>query len=73
MCLLSDLLPPPLTTYLSSLSLQYAMRAFAEALEAVPLALAENSGLPPIDTVTAVKAAQVKVREGMWEAGRCGS
>ena len=46
------------------------MRAFAEALEAVPLALAENSGLPPIDTVTAVKAAQVKVREG--KSGRDG-
>lgn len=27
---------------------QYAMRAFAEALEAIPLALAENSGLPSI-------------------------
>lgn len=26
------------------------MRAFAEALEAVPLALAENSGLPSIAT-----------------------
>ena len=38
---------------------QYAMRAFADALEAVPLALAENSGLPPIETVAAVKAAQV--------------
>lgn len=41
--------------------LQYAMRAFADALDAVPLALAENSGLQPIDTLTAVKAAQVKV------------
>jgi len=39
---------------------QYAMRAFADALEAVPLALAENSGLPPIETVAAVKAAQVR-------------
>jgi len=39
---------------------QYAMRAFADALEAVPLALAENSGLPPIETVGAVKAAQVR-------------
>ena len=38
---------------------QYAMRAFADALEAVPLALAENSGLPPIETVAAVRAAQV--------------
>ncbi|CAI5509640.1 unnamed protein product [Closterium sp. Naga37s-1] len=39
---------------------QYAMRAFAEALEAVPMALAENSGLPPIDTVSSIKAQQVK-------------
>eukprot|EP00958_Prasinococcus_capsulatus_P016401 scaffold1809_cov386-Prasinococcus_capsulatus_cf.AAC.30 len=38
---------------------QYAMRAFADALEATPLALAENSGLPPIESVTAVKARQV--------------
>eukprot|EP00983_Pelagomonas_calceolata_P113180 1159958-Pelagomonas_calceolata.AAC.19 len=27
---------------------QYAMRAFADALESIPIALAENSGLPPI-------------------------
>jgi T-complex protein 1 subunit epsilon len=39
---------------------QYAMRAFAEALQAVPLALAENSGLSPIETVASVRAAQVK-------------
>ncbi|XP_046979598.1 T-complex protein 1 subunit epsilon [Schistocerca americana] len=37
---------------------QYAFRAFAEALESVPLALAENSGLSPIHTVTEVKARQ---------------
>lgn len=39
---------------------QYAMRAFADALDAVPLALAENSGLPPIDSLTAVKARQIE-------------
>jgi T-complex protein 1 subunit epsilon len=38
---------------------QYAMRAFADALEDVPMALAENAGLPPISTVSAVRAAQV--------------
>jgi T-complex protein 1 subunit epsilon len=38
---------------------QYAMRAFADALEAVPLALAENSGLPPIESLTAVKRRQL--------------
>mmetsp|Transcript_6056 Transcript_6056/g.6616 ORF Transcript_6056/g.6616 Transcript_6056/m.6616 type:complete len:535 (-) Transcript_6056:35-1639(-) len=39
---------------------QYAMRAFADALDAVPLALAENSGLPGIETLAAVKSAQAK-------------
>ncbi|KAK2460311.1 hypothetical protein APHAL10511_007700 [Amanita phalloides] len=39
---------------------QYAMRAFASALDAVPLALAENSGLSPIDTLTEVKSRQIK-------------
>merc|ERR1711988_101621 len=38
---------------------QYAMRAFAEALEAPPLALAENSGFSPIETVSAVRSKQV--------------
>tara|TARA_B100000405_G_scaffold296566_1_gene251606 strand:- start:35 stop:1105 length:1071 start_codon:yes stop_codon:yes gene_type:complete len=39
---------------------QYAMRAFADALDAVPTALAENSGLPPIETVADIKAQQLK-------------
>lgn len=39
---------------------QYAVRAFAEALDDVPLALAENSGLPPIEHVTRAKAAQTR-------------
>merc|ERR1711988_1194508 len=46
---------------------QYAMRAFAEALEMTPCALAENSGLNPIEEVAAVKAAQV--REGNFRLG----
>ncbi|KAI9322759.1 T-complex protein 1 subunit epsilon [Dichotomocladium elegans] len=37
---------------------QYAMRAFADALDATPLALAENSGLSPIETLAEVKALQ---------------
>ncbi|KAJ7551196.1 hypothetical protein O6H91_06G004300 [Diphasiastrum complanatum] len=41
---------------------QYAVRAFADALDAVPMALAENSGLQPIDTLTAVKAQHIKER-----------
>jgi T-complex protein 1 subunit epsilon len=39
---------------------QYAVRAFADALDAVPTALAENSGLSPIATLTSVKAAQMR-------------
>jgi T-complex protein 1 subunit epsilon len=38
---------------------QYAMRAFADALDIVPLSLAENSGLPPIESLTEAKARQV--------------
>ena len=34
------------------------MRAFADALDATPLALAENSGLSPIETLAEVKAQQ---------------
>lgn len=39
---------------------QYAMRAFSEALDAIPMALAENSGLNPIATLAEVKSQQVK-------------
>lgn len=39
---------------------QYAMRAFANALDAIPMALAENSGLSPIESLGAVKARQVR-------------
>ena len=46
---------------------QYAMRAFSAALDAVPLALAENSGLSPIETLTDVKSQQVK--EGNSQLG----
>lgn len=38
---------------------QYAMRAFADALESIPLALAENSGHAPIQTVAEIKSRQV--------------
>ncbi|XP_003387866.1 PREDICTED: T-complex protein 1 subunit epsilon [Amphimedon queenslandica] len=39
---------------------QYAMRAFADALESIPLALAENSGMNPIETVAKVKSEQAR-------------
>ncbi|XP_014666354.1 PREDICTED: T-complex protein 1 subunit epsilon-like [Priapulus caudatus] len=38
---------------------QYAVRAFSDALETIPLALAENSGLPAMKTMTEVKARQL--------------
>uniref|UniRef100_A0A0K0DK22 T-complex protein 1 subunit epsilon n=1 Tax=Angiostrongylus cantonensis TaxID=6313 RepID=A0A0K0DK22_ANGCA len=39
---------------------QYAFRAFADALETIPMALAENSGLAPIDSLTDLKAKQIE-------------
>lgn len=56
-------LPPSLPTHNCSLAVeaaadqvpgveQYAMRAFADALDIVPLSLAENSGLAPIESLT---------------------
>ena len=39
---------------------QYAIKAFADALDDIPLALAENAGLAPIQEVAAAKAIQMK-------------
>jgi len=39
---------------------QYAVRAFAEALNIIPTSLAENSGLPGIETLSHIKALQEK-------------
>ena len=36
------------------------MRAFGDALDSVPMALAENSGLHPIRTMADVKSRQLK-------------
>lgn len=36
------------------------MRAFADALDAVPMALAENSGLSPIEALANIKSRQAK-------------
>ena len=38
---------------------QYAIRAFADALDDLPMALAENSGLSPITEVTTIKSRQL--------------
>ena len=39
---------------------QYAMKAFADALEGIPQALAGNSGLNPIETVENIKRQQLE-------------
>jgi T-complex protein 1 subunit epsilon len=39
---------------------QYAYRAFSDALDAIPMALAQNSGFSPIDAVTQLKALQIE-------------
>jgi chaperonin GroEL (HSP60 family) len=39
---------------------QLAAEKFAEALESIPLALAENAGMDPIDTLTELRAKQSK-------------
>jgi T-complex protein 1 subunit epsilon len=38
---------------------QYAIRAFADALEDIPMALAENCGLSPIDELAEVRSRQI--------------
>eukprot|EP01096_Ripella_sp_DP13-Kostka_P002086 TRINITY_DN1277_c0_g1_i1.p1 TRINITY_DN1277_c0_g1~~TRINITY_DN1277_c0_g1_i1.p1 ORF type:complete len:538 (+),score=290.70 TRINITY_DN1277_c0_g1_i1:306-1919(+) len=38
---------------------QYAIRAFADALDVIPMALAQNSGLQPIETLASVKSKQI--------------
>lgn len=38
---------------------QYAFHAFSDALEVIPIALAENCGINAIDTLTEIKARQV--------------
>jgi T-complex protein 1 subunit epsilon len=39
---------------------QYAIRAFGDALDDIPLALAENAGFSPIEEVAAIKSRQIK-------------
>jgi len=48
---------------------QYAIRAFADALDDIPLALAENCGLAPIEEVAAAKARQVKEQSSVIGIG----
>ncbi|PKI84667.1 T-complex protein 1 subunit epsilon [Malassezia vespertilionis] len=45
---------------------QYAMRAFSTALDIISLALAENSGLPPIENLAMVKSKQVNEKKAYY-------
>jgi T-complex protein 1 subunit epsilon len=45
---------------------QYAIRAFAEALEDIPLALAENAGFSPIEEVAAMKTKQLQTQAAIY-------
>lgn len=57
--------PPPLIVFNIVITTnqvgteQYALRAFADALDDIPMALAENSGLSPIEQLSTVKARQL--------------
>lgn len=76
---------PRLTPLPPSTCCQYAIRAFADALDDVPMALAENSGLSPITELSEVKARQIKEKNpflgvdcmqsgvpGTWPGGQAG-
>lgn len=41
---------------------QYAFRAFSQALDTIPMLLAENSGLDPIETLSLLKSTQIKTK-----------
>merc|ERR1711971_935376 len=49
---------------------QYSMRAFASALDVIPMALAENSGLSAIGEMSALKARQQKTQNS-WHGIDC--
>jgi len=55
---------------------QFAMHAFADALETIPMALAENSGLSSIESLAAMKTRQIE-EKNPWlgvdckQAGTC--
>jgi T-complex protein 1 subunit epsilon len=49
---------------------QYSMRAYSKALDAIPMALAENSGLSAIGEMAAMKAKQ-QTTENAWNGVDC--
>ncbi|KAI2498589.1 hypothetical protein MHU86_15879 [Fragilaria crotonensis] len=59
---------------LMGLTRRYAIRAFADALEDIPMALAENCGLSPMEEVANLKARQVCLKSshiGLSVDGGC--
>jgi len=44
---------------------QLAVEKFAEALESIPLALARNAGMNPIDAITQLRAKQNAGKDGL--------
>lgn len=48
---------------------QFAIRAFSDALDDIPLALAENSGLDPIEELAAAKSRQMKENDPLIGLG----
>ena len=51
--------PPVFLPFFLSVFLRYAVRGFAEALNDIPMALAENSGMSPIESLAAVRSQQL--------------
>merc|ERR1712099_153870 len=49
---------------------QYSMRSFATALDVIPMALAENSGLSAIGEMAAIKAKQQE-SQNSWHGVDC--
>jgi len=49
---------------------QYSMRAFAQALDVIPMALAENSGLSAIGEMAAMKSKQLETKDP-WHGVDC--
>ena len=45
---------------------QLAIKSFADALEVIPITLAENAGLDPIDTLAALKSKHDSKKCFLW-------
>ncbi len=56
MCVCAPLIPKNNTVHANAGIQQLAIEAYAEALEAIPLTIAENSGLDPIDIMVELRS-----------------